>query len=218
MMYKLVVFFAFVAAAAAKPDAVITSPIIPFITPLGPVRTTSTNQFSSILHPSPVVYSASLATPHIVKKRSAPISYLATSPALTTTYTAPLVHSAPLVSTTSYLSAPVAYTSAHLIKKRGAILPTTYIAPATYAAAPIVTSTYTAAATPLIASSPLISHPVTYTSHFIKKRSAPLLTTYITPASVSHQSRIDVHGTTPLVTSYTSPVAYTSPLAISHVI
>ncbi|KAJ0178342.1 hypothetical protein K1T71_006165 [Dendrolimus kikuchii] len=215
-MYKLVVLFALVAAGAAKPGAIIELAT----TNLTPVTTVYTNQASSVFHPAPIVY-LSPSSPHYIKKRSAPkfivpTTYVATSPAIATTYTAPLVHSAPLVSSTSYLSvAPVAYTSTHIIKKRGAILPTTYIAPTTYTSAPIVTSTYTAA-TPLFSSSPLISHPLTYSHHFIKKRSAPLLSTYIAPATFSHQSRIDVQGAAPLVTSYPSPLAYTSPVFIPH--
>ncbi|KAG6442265.1 hypothetical protein O3G_MSEX002191 [Manduca sexta] len=222
-MYKLVVLCAFFAIAAAKPDVLLTAPVTGYTTYVAPASTTITKQASSVIHPSPILYNTPLAYTHLIKKRSpqlpltyfAPTNYLSTSP-LATTYTTPFVHGAPILPAATL---PIA--AAHLIKKRAApVLPTTFITPATYTAtSPIVASTYSSPliSTPLINSAPLISHPYAYTTHFIKKRSAPILNTYLAPTSYSHQSRIDLHST-PLITSYTSPLAYTAPIAtVSHV-
>ncbi|CAG9793827.1 unnamed protein product [Diatraea saccharalis] len=222
-MYKLVVL-TFLAVAAAEPGAVIVGPAA-YSTLIAPATTTIAKQATSVVHPSPFIYSAPLAYSHFIKKRSAPVlplapaTYYAGSPVigapLATTYSAPLLSSASLLP-----AVPVPYAAAHLIKKRSApFLP----AVTTYAAtAPILASTYAAAplhSVPLIASTPLISQP-TYAAHLIKKRSAPLLTSYAAfPSSFSHQSRVDLtHSGPAVVTSYSSPIAYSSPIGFSHVI
>lgn len=229
-MLKLVVLSAFFAAAAAKPGALFSTysaPIAFHSTVISPGTTTISKQASSVVHPSPpLVYSGPIAYTHFIKKRSAPLFYtapttyianthLAAAP-LATTYSAPaLIHSAPILPA-AHLPYATTYAT-HFIKKRSApLLPTTYITPTTYsyaAAAPLLTSTYTA--TPLVHSTPVITHPII--THFIKKRSAPLFHTYLAPTSYSHQSRVDLH-TSPLVsTTYTSPITYSSPIAYTHV-
>ncbi|XP_063827898.1 uncharacterized protein LOC135077293 [Ostrinia nubilalis] len=223
-MFKLVVLSAIFAAAAAEPGLIAKAFGVPlaYSSVYTPGVTSISQQASSVVHPSPpLVYSAPVAYSHFIKKRSAPLAYvapttylanthLAAAP-LATTYSAPaLLHSAPIVP-----AAQLSYAT-HFIKKRSApFVPTTYIAPTTYAAAtPLLTSTY--AATPLVHSDPLISQPITY-SHFIKKRSAPLLNAFVAPSSYSTQSRVDVR-TSPLIsTTYTSPIAYSSPIAYTHV-
>ncbi|GBP35112.1 hypothetical protein EVAR_28311_1 [Eumeta japonica] len=214
-MYTLVVLLSALAAAAAKPGAVI-APLAYSHSVIAPVSTTITRQASSIVHPSPVVYSTPLAYAHLIKKRSAilaPVStYIAptayAASLVTPTYTTSLVHGAPIVHT-----APVAYTAAHLIKKRSAPLTTlsTYIAPTAYAAYPT-----TIATAPVVHSAPIVATaPVAYASHFIKKRSADVAV--LAPTSVSHQSRVDLHSTPAVVTTFASPLTYSAPIAYSHV-
>uniref|UniRef100_A0A2A4JEA6 Cuticle protein n=1 Tax=Heliothis virescens TaxID=7102 RepID=A0A2A4JEA6_HELVI len=232
-MFKLVVLCAFFAAAAAKPGALIAAPITQYSTFLTPDVTTITRQDSSVIHPSPLFYQAPLAYAHYIKKRSPqfPLTYAAPATfypnyLAATTYNAPLIHNAPI------LPAPIASVPAvHLIKKRSApLIPTTYYAPSTYAATtPLVASTYTATApiythaAPLLSQPIAISQPLAYT-HLIKKRSAALLNTFVAPTSYSHQSRFDLQSTqTPYsAISYSTPftyansLAYSSPLAVSH--
>ncbi|XP_011565613.3 cuticle protein 16.5 [Plutella xylostella] len=160
------------------------------------------------------------------------------SPYLATSYAArPLLaagYSAPLYPGYGYSGYPgysgYVAPAAHFIKKRSApllpyaasyIAPTTYStyaysAPASYSysySAPHYTSTYAA---PIVASAP-VAAPVAY-SHFIKKRSAPialpLATSYIAPAAISHQSRID-YKTYPYY-SYGAPFAYTGAYAAPY--
>lgn len=213
-MFKLVVVFAFFAVVAAKPGVLLSSPLTSVISP---VVTTYSSQAGGIWHPSPIVYTSPWTSAHYIKKRSAPISYivpntyLTNSPLTATTYAASLYHTAPAYT--------LPLTTTHFIKKRSApLLSTTYITPS----ASILPTTYTATApvisTPYLTSNSLISHPLTHFTHFIKKRSASAQTAYITPASFSHQSRIDLSGY-PLVSTYSSPLIYSTPTAsISHVI
>ncbi|KAF9408511.1 hypothetical protein HW555_011821 [Spodoptera exigua] len=225
-MFKLVVLCAFFAAAAAEPGALIAAPITQYTTYLAPAATTIAKQDSTVIHPSPLFYQAyqtPLAYAHYIKKRSAqfPLAYTPTAyyPAnyyAATTYNAPLIHSSPI------LPAPIASVPAvpavHLIKKRSApLFPTTYYTPTTYAATtPLLASTYTATA-PVITHAPVISQPLAY-AHLIKKRSAGLLNTYIAPTAYSHQSRVDFQTShIPYSSfSYSAPIAYSAPLAVSH--
>lgn len=216
-MFKLLVVCAFIAAAAAKPGVLLSSPISPLTSIVSPEVTTYSNQVGGVVHPSPIFYTSPWA--HYIKKRSvqlpisyiAPNTYLTSTPLAATTYTAPFYHTLPLTTT-------------HLIKKRSApLLSTTYVAPTAFsAAATFVPSTYTATGsvitTPYLTSSPLISQPLTYSTHFIKKRSASAQTAFLTPTSFSHQSRIDLSGY-PYVSRYGSPLVYsTSGGAFTHVI
>ncbi|PZC84254.1 hypothetical protein B5X24_HaOG205449 [Helicoverpa armigera] len=235
-MFKLVVLCAFFAAAAAKPGALIAAPITQYSTYVTPDVTTITRQDSSVIHPSPLFYQAPLAYTHFIKKRSPqfPLTYAAPATfypnyLAATTYNTPLIQSPP-----SILPAPIApiasVPAVHLIKKRSApLIPATYFAPSTYAATtPLVASTYTATApiyshaAPLLSQPIAISQPLAYT-HLIKKRSAALLNTFVAPTSYSHQSRFDLQSHTPYsAISYAAPftysnsLAYSSPLAVSH--
>ncbi|XP_068618516.1 pupal cuticle protein G1A-like [Battus philenor] len=216
-MFKLVVLCAFLAAAAAKPDLLI--PAAYSTTIVQPAKTTISEQASSVIHPSPVVYSAAFPFAHFIKKRSPGLavasyiapstySYIANAPLATTySYSTPLVHS-------SILPASPLIATTHLIKKRSASLiaapivtPTTYIAPQ-----PIAT-TYT---TSYINSAPLLSTPYSYLApaHFIKKRSAPLITSYVTPSVYSAPWYPTTYApAAPIIsTPYfsTSPFAYNS--------
>ncbi|XP_072947863.1 uncharacterized protein [Epargyreus clarus] len=200
-MYKLVVL-SFLAVAVAEPGALLT-PYAFSSTLVSPATTTITKQASSVVHPSPFFYQAPLAYTHFIKKRSvalspyfAPTTYI--SSPLATTYSAPWIHASSILPTT-HLGTPLAYTTAHLIKKRSApfVYPATYIAPTTYTTTPLVASTYAAAP---IFRTPLIASPFNY-AHLIKKRSA--VTAYVAPASYSSQSRIDYHGA-PVVSTYAS--------------
>ncbi|XP_026486960.2 cuticle protein LPCP-23-like [Vanessa tameamea] len=230
-MFKLVVLCAFLAAAVGEPSGLF-SPLAYSRSFILPATTTITNQASSVIHPSPALYSAPWAysTPlaHFIKKRSAGFissyhapSYIAPTPFLASYAAAPLPTTysyaavAPL--TTTY-SSPIYSTAAHLIKKRsaGLILPTTYFAPTYAAATPLVSSTYTARAP--VFSTPFVSAtPITY-SHLIKKRSVALnFPAYSAPASYSHQSRVDIKSS-PAITSYSysSPAAYSIPTLYSN--
>lgn len=220
-MLKLVVLCAVVAAAVAEPGALLATPFIaPFTysSVVAPATTTITKQASSVVHPSPYYYSNPLAYTHFIKKRSAPLTlatsyyapstYIATTPYLTPSYTAPIVHS------TYVAPSPLIHTNAlHFIKKRSVsyALPSTYIAPTTYATAPLLT-TYTAGAHIIPATPVFSTAPIVY-SHLIKKRSVPLTASaYVAPISYSTQSRVDVHSS-PLITSYSfAPLTYSSPL------
>lgn len=146
-----------------------------------------------------------------------PTTYAAGLPYLATgysSYSTPYLYGSPLP------AAPLTYTApAHFIKKRSAslALPSTYIAP-TYSA-PLTysyPSTYHAATYTSYPS--YVPSPYAYPTHYIKKRSAPLaLSTYVAPAAVSHQSRLDVvHSPASVITSYASPYLYSNPLAYSH--
>ncbi|KAJ2944239.1 hypothetical protein O0L34_g18220 [Tuta absoluta] len=204
-MLKFVALCALLAAAVADPEpgALIAPYAYPYgysSTYLAPATTTITKTASSyIANPYYSAYPySSPYYPHFIKKRSAPFyaagafpysySYpnFYSAPVVTSSYAAPLVHSAPVVST------PVAYSApAHFIKKRSAPLlaaPATYIAPASYAAAALPASySYNYGAGPYFAS-PYYTTPIGY-SHFIKKRSAPLLpysAGYIAPAATSY--------------------------------
>lgn len=219
-MFKLVVLCSMLAAAAAKPGALLAP--VSYATTLysAPATTTITRQASGVVHPSPLLYTAPLTYTHFIKKRSAPLisshPYVAatayTTPLIASTYAAaPLIHAVPLSH-----PAPLVYSTAHLIKKRSAPFAySAYIAPTYNAAAPLIPTTYTAL--PVHHATPLVhSAPIAYSTHFIKKRSAPLaVSAYFAPTSYSHQSRVDVHST-PLVTSYTAPIVYSAPL--THVI
>ncbi|XP_026762792.1 uncharacterized protein LOC113521464 [Galleria mellonella] len=220
-MYKLVVLSVLLALAVAEPEPkpgtfIAPLPISPYANVVVPASTTITKQASSILHPSPFVYNTPVALTHFIKKRSAPLTYIAPSYAapLAATYNAPIARP-PLFA--SPFVAPLPYVAAtHLIKKRSApFLPTTYITPTTYAAStPLLASTYTTTpllSSPLIPSTPIISSPVT---HFIKKRSAPFVS--LTPTAYSQQSRIDLQSTPVINTQYTYPLP-ASPIAYSHV-
>ncbi|KAI5645524.1 hypothetical protein NE865_02611 [Phthorimaea operculella] len=154
--------------------------------------------------------------PHFIKKRSAqfyapgayPYAYPSfySAPVVTSSYSAPIVHSAPVLST------PVAYSApAHFIKKRSAPLlaapaAATYIAPTTYPAAALPASySYSYGAAPYLAS-PYYTSPFGY-SHFIKKRSAPLLpysAGYIAPAATSYS----YSASAPIVTSTYAAAPY----------
>lgn len=219
-MLKLVVLCAAVAAVAAEPGALLATPLIApytYSSTVAPSTTTITKQASGILHPSPYYYSTLSEYTQFIKKRSAPLS-LATSYYVPSTYTAatPYVTSgyiAPIVHSTYVAPSPLTYTNVHhLIKKRSVsyAYPSTYIAPTTYATAPLLT-TYTAGAHIIPATSVISTAPIVY-SHLIKKRSAPLIASaYIAPTSYSTQSRVDVHSS-PLITSYSYPLTYHSPL------
>ncbi|XP_049874487.1 cuticle protein 16.5-like [Pectinophora gossypiella] len=226
-MMKLVVLCLVLAAVRAEPGALLAAPLVAPLTysaaVVAPATTSISQQSSSVVHPSPYYYNAGYF-PHFIKKRS--VSF-----ALPTAYSTPysplgypwqLPYAAPIAAlpaTPVVAHAPLAYT--HLIKKRSAPLlaSAAYIAPATsYShqsrvdvshSAPLITSY----ATPLVYSSPFGY------SHFIKKRSAPLLATvaYVAPAATSYQTRADVRLSGPLITSYAAPIAYTSPLAYTHV-
>ncbi|KAJ2944317.1 hypothetical protein O0L34_g18307 [Tuta absoluta] len=218
-MFKLVVLSAVLAVVAAEPGAILASPYYAPLaytsTVVAPASTTITKQASSVVHPSPYLTYSTPYFGHFIKKRSAPLfaaPYYApavtyTSPLYQTAYAAPAVlPAAPVVA-----HAPLAYT--HFIKKRSApLLATPYYAPALTYSAPYLHTTYTAPA--VLPAAPIVAHaPIAYT-HFIKKRSAPLLaSTYIAPAATSYQSRVDVQHSAPLITtSYAAaPLTYTAP-------
>ncbi|OWR48481.1 cuticular protein hypothetical 12 precursor [Danaus plexippus plexippus] len=230
-MFKLVVLCAFLAAAVADPDpAFFPAPAYApgIISPAARIFPASSYVYQSPLISAPLAYSSPLGYAHLIKKRSAP---LVLSPySFPSSYIAPgsYSYSSPIVSTYS-AAAPLApaigsglvYSSgAHLIKKRYATLPVssyttpfTYIAPRTYSSSRPLLS---AAAIP----SPLIpSIPYSYSTHFIKKRSAPLtIANYGTPGSYSQQSRVDIQSSVPLTayTSYSAPLAYSGPIAYTH--
>nr|XP_053606961.1 uncharacterized protein LOC128673255 [Plodia interpunctella] len=235
-MFKLVVLCAFLAVGAAepepepKPGTFIAAPFQTYAATavLSPSTTTITKQASSVVHPSPYYVSSPLVYSHFIKKRSpspGAFSYIAPSAYSVPTYGAyPLpyagAYAAPLYNSAPILPAAAAlpYATTHLIKKRSApLFPSSYIAPASYAATtPYLASTYSAPVyTAPVLSQPIISQPLLST-HFIKKRSAPIfpaVSTYLAPSSYSHQSRIDLQSAGPL---YTYP-AYSQPIAYSHV-
>lgn len=228
-MFKLVVLCAFLAAAVAEPGTFI-SPLAYSSSFIAPATTTITNQASSVIHPSPLLYPRFYDLPyspvaHLIKKRSlgifnpfiAPSTYIAPAPLATTYAAAPLATTYAGAHLATTYAAPIYPAAAHLIKKRSApLLPTTYVAP--YYSSPLLTPTYTAAA-PIYSTPYITSAPLTYT-HLIKKRSAPLFYAgYTAPAAVSHQSRVDIKSSPATITSYSYPaaVSYASPLAFSHV-
>lgn len=215
-MFKLVVLSALLAAVAAEPGVLLAAPYTTYSSLLSPATTTITKSASSVVHPSPLIYSTPLSYTHFIKKRSpgvlaynyAPTAYYGGYPyAAATLLSTPVVHS----SATIVPATPLAYTTTHLIKKRSAPL---LIAPTTYAAAThLYASTYATApliSTPVVHSTPLISSPFAYSTHFIKKRSAPLLTTYVAPTSYSHQSRVDITHDFPALKLASYPTTYIS--------
>lgn len=183
-----------------------------------PVRTTQTIMFKLVVLCS--VVAAAVAKPGLAPfgygGLYTPTTYAATSPLLATGYS-PYIHGAPLLPTASLGYGYVA--PSHFIKKRSVALagiPATsyitpgYSAPLTYSYA----STFPAAT---YSSYPYLTSPYAYSSHYIKKRSAPLaISTYLAPAAVSHQSRFDLQTSGPLVTSYASPYLYSSPLGYAQ--
>lgn len=227
-MFKLVLLCAFLAVAAANPGALFAAPITQYSTILSPASTSISKYDTSVIHPTPInYYTTPLAYAHLIKKRSPqlPLAYYAPSTYVgPTTYIAPnpYVGTAPLVSGASILPATASFSPAlHLIKKRSApLLSTSYFTPQVYTAAssPILATSYTSAAAPWISSSHLIPSNLGYT-HFIKKRSAALLNSYIAPAAYSHQSRFDLQTShTPLTSiAYSTPFAYANNLAYSNV-
>ncbi|XP_013140067.1 PREDICTED: uncharacterized protein LOC106104536 [Papilio polytes] len=179
-MFKLVVLCTLLAAAAAKPDLLF--PTAYTTTLVEPAKTTISQQASSVIHPSPLFYSAGYPFAHFIKKRSpgffAPTTYIASAP-LATTYSYPtsFVHTTPVVHSSSV------FTTAHLIKKRSAaLLAAPVLAHNTYLASTPVATTYSAS---YINEVPLVHTPLSYVTpaHFIKKRSAPLITSYIAPTT-----------------------------------
>ncbi|CAB3259813.1 unnamed protein product [Arctia plantaginis] len=225
-MFKLVLLCTVFAAAAAKPGTVIAAPFTQYSTFVAPASTSISKYDTSVIHPTPIhYYTAPLAYAHLIKKRSPqlPLAYYTHSNYVApTTYIAPntYVATAPLVSSTSFLPAVAPISPAlHLIKKRS-VLAGAYFPPQVYTAAstPILTTSYASAAAPLIPTAHLYPANVGYT-HLIKKRSAPLLNTYIAPTAYSHQSRFDLQTShTPLTSiTYSAPIAYANNLAYSHV-
>ncbi|CAG9561206.1 unnamed protein product [Danaus chrysippus] len=230
-MFKLVVLCAFVAAAVADPDPqLFAAPALApgIIAPAARYFPASSYLYQSPLISAPLSYSAPLGYAHLIKKRSAPLvlnpysfpsSYIAPG---SYAYSSPIVSSysaaAPLVPAIG--SRLVYSTGAHLIKKRYATLPVssyttpfTYIAPTTYSSSrPLVSAA--------AISSPLISSvPYSYSTHYIKKRSAPLaIAAYAAPGAYSHQSRVDIQSSGPVTayTSYSSPLVYSRPIAYTH--
>ncbi|XP_073947306.1 uncharacterized protein [Choristoneura fumiferana] len=223
-MFKLVVLCAFLAVAVAEPlGAYFTQPLTYSSTVISPAVTTISKSASSVVHPSPeFYYNVPTAYTHFIKKRSAPLilptTYAAGAP-FVSTYTTPIVASAPVLSNAHILPAPIAATPigyTHLIKKRSAPI----FASAAYSTyQPLAYSTPLISSAPLVSagpvySSPAISHaPIAY-SHLIKKRSAQIpVTSYIPSSSVTHQYRLDTR-TYPYVTA---PLAYSNPLTYSQV-
>ncbi|XP_072947564.1 uncharacterized protein [Epargyreus clarus] len=210
-MFKLVVLCAFLAAATAEPGVALTSVPVTYSTAgVAPLTTTYVNPAAGVYQPA--LYSAPYGLPHFIKKRAVPVTY-SSYVAPTSYLTSPLAttYAAPYVSTAPYLhSGPVTYTTAaHLIKKRAAVFPTTYVAPTTYASSPFVASTYGAAP---VYTTPYVSAAPVYTPHFIKKRSVPVaVSSYVAPTSYSSQTRVDY--TAPLVHPYAgvAPVGYAAP-------
>ncbi|CAH0584220.1 unnamed protein product [Chrysodeixis includens] len=218
-MFKFVVLCAVVAVASAEPGFLVAAPYTQYSTYIAPASTTISKQASSVIHPSPAIYSTySYPTlSHFIKKRSPQLPLVYSAPlqyypkyVATTAYSTPLLHSAPVV------TQPIASIPAvHLIKKRSApLIPTTYYTPTTYtAAAPILASTYTAQA-PLY-TSPVISQPIPF-AHYIKKRSAPL--THIAPTYYSSQTGyLKTPYTAAGGIAYAAPISYANPIAYSHV-
>ncbi|CAH0729742.1 unnamed protein product, partial [Brenthis ino] len=234
-MFKFVALCCFLAAASATPGLI--APVTYSSNVLAPAPAVYSSYPSNGLWSSPLISSAPLVYsgfPHYIKKRSvgfgsyfAPSSYIASGPYAYNAYTA----TAPLVSTYSAAaplatySSPVYTTAAHLIKKRSApfYLPSSYVASAPYtAAAPFVASSY-AAASPIAPVWSSSLYPAASYAHFIKKRSVALPLSYTAPSSFSHTSRFDYHAASPAVTTYASypgvaPLAYSSPVAIQHLI
>ncbi|NP_001166764.1 cuticular protein hypothetical 13 precursor [Bombyx mori] len=236
-MFKLIVC-ALLAVAAAEPGVFLTPPVTSLTTVVSPGSTTISKLASSVVHPSPLVYSTPYGYTHFIKKRSAahaayiaPASYSAISPVVATTYhgKTPLLASTSYVSSIPLISQPIAY-SAHFIKKRSPQWPVSYIAPSSYitpntyiASGPLGATTYTTPFVQTVPSASTASLPVA--AHLIKKRSAPVLaTTYTVPTTYtaalpgvfSHQSSYNLHGA-PLVTSYTTPLVYSAPIS-THVV
>ncbi|XP_032520327.2 cuticle protein 16.5-like [Danaus plexippus] len=235
-MFKLVVLCAFLAVAAAEPKpAFFAAPALTpaILSPAARIFPASSYVYQSPLVSTPLSYSAPLGYAHLIKKRSAP---LVLSPySFPSSYIAPgsYSYSSPIVSTYSAaaplvpaIGSGLVYSSgAHLIKKRSAplyssayITPSSYIAPVSYAAtAPFVATTYSAP----VVSTPLISSaPISYATHLIKKRSAPLaVAAYAAPGAYSHQSRFDFKASGPVAaySSYIAPLSYSSPIVYSHV-
>lgn len=222
-MFKLVVLCAFLAAVVAEPSGLF-APLAYSTSVISPASTTITRQASSVIHPTPVVYSAPWSYnahfAHLIKKRSvfAPASYIAPASFVTSYAAAPLATSytySPALPLTTTYSAPIYSATAHFIKKRSAVLlPSTYVAPRYTVATSYVPTTYAAPAH--IFSTPFVSSaPIAY-SHLIKKRSAPLaITTYSAPAAFSQQSRIDIQSSPAFASySYPLPLAYSSPFLL----
>ncbi|CAG9561207.1 unnamed protein product [Danaus chrysippus] len=229
-----VVLCAFLAAAVADPDpALIATPAFApaILSPAARLLPASSYVYQSPLISAPLSYSAPLGYAHLIKKRSAPLvlnpysfpsSYIAPG---SYAYSSPIVSSysaaAPLVPA---IGSGLVYSSgAHFIKKRSAplyssayIAPSSYISPLNYAT-PLVASTYSAP----VVSTPLISSaPISYATHLIKKRSAPLaVAAYAAPGAYSHQSRFDFKASGPVAaySSYIAPLSYSRPIVYSHV-
>lgn len=165
------------------------------------------------------VYNAPVVTPyanypyaaaHFIKKRSAPYFPYSAYP-----YYAPSTYiaSSPVIATRTPLypavDLPVAqYTAAHLIKKRSApLFPATYVAPSTYVAPALPTTSYYSNIAYPGYYNYNYNYPIAAAStHFIKKRSAPLLpaATYIAPTTYA--------ASTPFVTpTYAANPFYSTP-------
>ncbi|XP_026315883.1 uncharacterized protein LOC113227206 [Hyposmocoma kahamanoa] len=174
-MFKFVVLCAFVAVAIAEPEpSSLIAPYAPLAYTssfIAPATTTITKTASSVVHP-PYYYPGYAAYsspyyPHFIKKRSAPLAYASSYITPSTYYTsAPLIapaystYSAPLLHSAPYISAHLPYAApAHFIKKRSAsLLPSTYIAPTTTYYSPYYPSYY-----PSLYSS---YYPSYYPSHY----------------------------------------------------
>ncbi|XP_014355593.2 uncharacterized protein LOC106708571 [Papilio machaon] len=181
-MFKLVVLCTLLAVAAAKPDLLL--PTAYTTTLVEPAKTTISQQASSVIHPSPLFYSAAYPFSHFIKKRSlgfiAPTTYIASAP-LATTYS--YSYPSSFVRSTSVLHSSPVLTTAHLIKKRSvALLTSPVVAHDTYLTGTPVATTYSAS---YINEVPLVHTPLSYLTpaHFIKKRSAPLITSYFAPTT-----------------------------------
>ncbi|XP_030037401.2 uncharacterized protein LOC115452920 [Manduca sexta] len=166
-MFKLA-FCVLFAVAAAKPDELF---LTPHLTPLSttyiaPATTTITKEASGFINQGPLLYSTPLGYAHYIKKRSAPLTYIAPTTYLAkpavATYTSPLAtYSAPI------WPATLPFANAHFIKKRAApLLATSYIAP-TYAD-PLLASTTPLVSSSWIAPTSYVSQPLAYAGHFIK--------------------------------------------------
>ncbi|OWR48483.1 cuticular protein hypothetical 12 precursor [Danaus plexippus plexippus] len=227
-MFKLIVLCAFLAAAVADPDpAFFPAPAYApgIISPAARIFPASSYVYQSPLISAPLAYSSPLSYAHLIKKRSAPLvlrpysfpsSYIAPG---TYSYSSPIVSTysaaAPLVPA---IGSGLVYSSGgHFIKKRSVPLySSAYLAPSSYIsslnyATPLIASSYSAP----VLSTPLISSaPVSYATHLIKKRSAPLaIPAYSAPGSYSHESRFEYKATGPVTTTYTS---YAAPLSYSR--
>lgn len=131
-----------------------------------------------------------------------PITYtstvLAPSTTTVTKQTSSVIHPSPY----AIYPHPVAYT--HFIKKRSApLFLNNYIVPTSYLHTPLV-KTY--AATPVVSTGhELHSVSLTYApTHFIKKRSAALAVSYVSPTSYA--------AATPLVDSSYTPIVQSAPI------